>query len=220
MKITLIICLTSLLFFGCTRSTNFRVRALAPLQEQSEEDKLVSPEQSGGSVSSSGIKTVGRSYSFVLRGLSIGLTEVNTDRSTRSKVGNNAILDEFFTTTARYNELGVMLGDQFTLTLGIGGLVSGSAEIKLDFGSSLNAGVTEETIRSTNPSGNSVFFTIGYDLQPFEILAGWRRNNFKASLKSSNSTLESLSDLGSLSYPSKSFSRQTNQVMFGLGLSF
>ncbi len=220
MKLSLIVILIFLVLGGCTRSDNLRIRALAPMQEQSGADNLVSSEKSSGAITSSGIRTTGRSYSVVFSGLSVGFTEISTDRSIRSKVGNDVILDEFFTTNAKYNELGVMFGDEFTFALGVGGLVSGSGEIKLDYGSSLNAAVNEETIRTTSPSGNSAFFTFGYDLQPFEILAGWRWNNFKASLVSSNSSLEALSNGGSLSYPSKSFSRQTTQVTAGIGISF
>ena len=220
MKLSLIVILIFLVLGGCTRSDNLRIRALAPMQEQSGADNLVSSEKSSGAITSSGIRTTGRSYSVVFSGLSVGFTEISTDRSIRSKVGNDVILDEFFTTNAKYNELGVMFGDEFTFALGVGGLVSGSGEIKLDYGSSLNAAVNEETIRSTSPSGNSAFFTFGYDLQPFEILAGWRWNNLKARLSSSNTSLEALSDGGSLSYPSKSFSRQTTQVTAGLGMSF
>ena len=220
MKLSLIVILIFLVLGGCTRSDNLRIRALAPMQEQSGADNLVSSEKSSGAITSSGIRTTGRSYSVVFSGLSVGFTEISTDRSIRSKVGNDVILDEFFTTNAKYNELGVMFGDEFTFALGVGGLVSGSGEIKLDYGSSLNAAVNEETIRSTSPSGNSAFFTFGYDLQPFEILAGWRWNNLKARLSSSNTSLEALSDGGSLSYPSKSFSRQTTQVTAGIGISF
>ena len=220
MRLLLPIYLSFFFLTGCIRSDNFRIRALAPIQEQSVADNLVSSEKSGGAITSSGIRTTGRSYSVVFRGISVGFTEISTDRSFRSKNDNDVILDEFFNTNAKYNELGVMFGDEFTLTLGVGGLVSGFAEIKLDYGSSLNAPVTEEIVRSTTPSGNSVFFTFGYDLQPFEILTGWRWNNFKASLSSSNTSLETLSNGEKLSYPSKSFSKQTTQVTAGLGLSF
>ncbi len=220
MKLSLVLLLGFFVLLGCTRSDNFRIRALAPIQEQSSADNLVSAEKSGGAITSSGIRTTGRSYSVVFSGLSVGFTEISTDRSIRSKAGNDVVLDEFFTTNAKYNELGVMFGDELTLTLGVGGLVSGSAEIKLDYGSSLNAAVNEEIIRSTSPSGNSAFFTFGYDLQPFEILAGWRWNNFKASLRSSNTSLETLANAGKLSYSPKSFSRQTTQVTAGLGISF
>lgn len=220
MKLSLVLLLGFFVLLGCTRSDNFRIRALAPMQEQSSADNLVSAEKSGGAITSSGIRTTGRSYSVVFSGLSVGFTEISTDRSIRSKAGNDVVLDEFFTTNAKYNELGVMFGDELTLTLGVGGLVSGSAEIKLDYGSSLNAAVNEEIIRSTSPSGNSAFFTFGYNLQPFEILAGWRWNNFKASLRSSNTSLETLANAGKLSYSPKSFSRQTTQVTAGLGISF
>ena len=220
MKLSLVLLLGFFVLLGCTRSDNFRIRALAPIQEQSSADNLVSAEKSGGAITSSGIRTTGRSYSVVFSGLSVGFTEISTDRSIRSKVGNDVVLDEFFTTNAKYNELGVMFGDELTLTLGVGGLVSGTAEIKLDYGSSLSAAVNEEIIRSTSPSGNSAFFTFGYDLQPFEILAGWRWNNFKASLRSSNTSLETLANAGKLSYSPKSFSRQTTQVTAGLGISF
>ena len=220
MKSSLVYFLGFFVLLGCTRSDNFRIRALAPMQEQSSADNLVYAEKSGGAITSSGIRTIGRSYSVVFSGLSVGFTEISTDSSIRSKAGNEVVLDEFFTTNAKYNELGIMFGDELSLTLGVGGLVSGSAEIKLDYGSSLNAAVNEEIIRSTSPSGNSVFFTFGYDLQPFEILAGWRWNNFKASLRSSNTSLETLANSGSLSYSPKSFSRQTTQVTAGLGISF
>ena len=220
MKLYIVLILIIFDLGGCTRSDNFRIRALAPMQEQSSADNLVSAEKSSGAITSSGIRTTGRSYSVVFSGLSVGFTEISTDRSIRSKAGNDVVLDEFFTTNAKYNELGVMFGDELTLTLGVGGLVSGSAEINLDYGSSLSAAVNEEIIRSTSPSGNSAFFTFGYDLQPFEILAGWRWNNFKASLRSSNTNLETLANAGKLSYLSKSFSRQTTQVMAGLGISF
>ncbi len=118
------------------------------------------------------------------------------------------------------NELGVMFGDELTLTLGVGGLVSGSAEIKLDYGSSLNAAVNEEIIRSTSPSGNSAFLLLAMTFNPLKYFAGWRWNNFKASLKSSNTSLETLANAGKLSYSPKSFSRQTTQVTAGLGISF
>ena len=220
MKLSLVLLVGFFVLLGCTRSDNFRIRALVPMQEQSSADNLVSSEKTGGAITSSGIRTTGRSYSVVFSGLSVGFTEISTDRSIRTKAGNDVVLDEFFTTNAKYNELGVMFGDELTLTLGVGGLVSGSAEIKLDYGSSLNAAVSEEIIRSTSPSGNSAFFTFGYDLQPFEILAGWRWNNFKASLRSSNTSLETLANAGKLSYSPKSFSRQTTQVTAGLGISF
>ena len=220
MKLSLVLLLGFFVLLGCTRSDNLRIWALAPMQEQSSADNLVSAEKSGGAITSSGIRTTGRSYSVVFSGLSVGFTEISTDRSIRSKAGNDVVLDEFFTTNAKYNELGVMFGDELTLTLGVGGLVSGSAEIKLDYGSSLNAAVNEEIIRSTSPSGNSAFFTFGYNLQPFEILAGWRWNNFKASLRSSNTSLETLANSGKLSYSPKPFSRQTTQVTAGLGISF
>ena len=216
----MVLSLSLFVLFGCTRSDNLRVRALAPMQEQSSADNIVSAEKSGGAITSSGIRTTGRSYSVVFSGLSVGFTEISTDRSIRSKAGNDVVLEEFFNTNAKYNELGVMFGDELTLTLGVGGLVSGSAEIKLDYGSSLNAAVNAEIIRSTSPSGNSAFLTFGYDLQPFEILAGWRWNNFKASLRSSNTSLEALANAGSLGYSPKSFSRQTTQVTAGLGISF
>ena len=220
MKLSLVLLLGFFVLLGCTRSDNLRIRALAPMQEQSSADNLVSVEKSGGAITSSGIRTTGRSYSVVFSGLSVGFTEISTDRSIRSKAGNEFVLDEFFTTNAKYNELGVMFGDELTLTLGVGGLVSGSAEINLDYGSSLNAAVNAEINRSTSPSGNSAFFTFGYNLQPFEILAGWRWNNFKASLRSSNTSLETLANAGKLSYSPKSFSRQTTEVMAGLGISF
>ena len=220
MKLSLVLLVGFFVLLGCTRSDNFRIRALVPMQEQSSADNLVSSEKTGGAITSSGIRTTGRSYSVVFSGLSVGFTEISTDRSIRTKAGNDVVLDEFFTTNAKYNELGVMFGDELTLTLGVGGLVSGSAEIKLDYGSSLNAAVSEEIIRSTSPSGNSAFFTFGYDLQPFEILAGWRWNNFKASLRSSNTSLETLANAGKLSHSQKFFSRQTTQVTAGLGISF
>ena len=220
MKLSLFLFLSFFVLLGCTRSDNFRIRALAPMQEQSSADNLVSSENSGGVITSSRIVTTGRSYSVIFSGLSVGITEISTGSSNRNKAGNDIILDEFFTTNAKYNELGVMFGDELTLTLGVGGLVSGSTEVKLDYGSSLNAAVNEEILRSTSPSGNSAFFTFGYDLQPFETLAGWRWNNFKASLNSSNTSLETLSNGGSLSYPLKSFSRQTTQVTADLGISF
>ena len=220
MKLSVVLSLSFFVLFGCTRSDNLRVRALAPMQEQSSADNIVSAEKSGGAITSSGIRTTGRSYSVVFSGLSVGFTEISTDCSIRSKAGNDVVLDEFFTTNAKYNELGVMFGDELTLTLGVGGLVSGFAEIKLDYGSSLNAAVNAEIIRSTSPSGNSAFLTFGYDLQPFEILAGLRWNKFKASLRSSNTSLEILANAGSLSYAPKSFSRQTTQVTVGLGISF
>ena len=166
MQLSLVFFLAFFVLLGCTRSDNFRIRALAPMQEQSSANNLVSAEKSDGAITSSGIRTTGRSYSVVFRGLSVGFTEITTDRSIRSKAGNEAVLDEFFTTNAKYNELGVMIGDDFTLTLGVGG------------------------------------------------------NNFKASLRSSNTSLETLVNAGSLSYSPKSFSRQTTQVTAGLGISF
>jgi hypothetical protein len=218
MKLPLVLFLSFFVLFGCTRSDNLRVRALAPIQEESGNDDLVSTEQSNGSVSSIGFRTVGRGYSFVYKGLSIGMTELNTDRSTRSKSGSDVLLDEYFSTQATYNELGLMLGDDFTFTFGVGGLVSGSGELKLDYGTSL--GGTSETLMTTKPSGNSAFFTFGYDFQPIEILLGWRWNNFKASYNSQGSTLELLQNSESLNYPTKSFSRQTSHITAGLGTSF
>ena len=218
MKLPLVLFLSFFVLFGCTRSDNLRVRALAPIQEESGNDDLVSTEQSNGSVSSTGFRTVGRGYSIVYKGLSIGMTELNTDRSTRSKSGSDVLLDEYFSTQATYNELGLMLGDDFTFTFGVGGLVSGSGELKLDYGTSL--GGTSETLMTTKPSGNSAFFTFGYDFQPIEILLGWRWNNFKASYNSQGSTLELLQNSGSLNYPTKSFSRQTSHITAGLGASF
>ena len=218
MKLSLVLFLSFFVLFGCTRSENLRVRALAPIQEESGNDDLVSTEQSNGSVSSTGFRTVGRGYSIVFKGLSIGMTELNTDRSTRSKSGSDVLLDEYFSTQATYNELGLMLGDDFTFTFGVGGLVSGSGELKLDYGTSL--GGTSETLMTTRPSGNSAFFTFGYDFQPIEILLGWRWNNFKASYNSQGSNLELLQNSGSLNYPTKSFSRQTSHITAGLGTSF
>ena len=141
MKLSLFLFLSFFVLLGCTRSDNLRIRALAPMQEQSSADNLVSSENSGGAITSSRIVTTGRSYSVIFSGLSVGITEISTGSSNRNKAGNDIILDEFFTTNAKYNELGVMFGDELTLTLGVGGLVSGSTEVKLDYGSSLNAAV-------------------------------------------------------------------------------
>ena len=146
------------------------------------------------------------------------MTQLSTDRSTRSKSGNDVLLDEYFSTQATYNELGLMLGEEFTFTFGVGGLVSGSGKLKLDYGSSL--GGTSETLMTTKPSGNSAFIIFGYDFQPIEILLGWRWNNFKASYNSQGSTLDLLQNSGSLNYPTKSFSRQTSHITAGLGASF
>ena len=218
MKLSIFFILICLVLGSCTRSDNFRIRALAPIQEESGNDDQISTEQSNGSVTSTGFRTVGRGYSIVYKGLSIGMTQLNTDRSTRSQSGSDVLLDEYFSTQATYNELGLMLGEDFTFTFGVGGLVSGSGELKLDYGSSL--GGTSETLMTTKPSGNSAFITFGYDYQPVEILLGWRWNNFKASYNSLGSTLELLQNSGSLSYPTKSFSRQTSHITAGLGASF
>ena len=218
MKLSLVLFISFFVLFGCTRSDNFRLRAIVPIQEESGNDDVISTEQSNGSVSSTGFRTVGRGYSIVYKGLSIGLTELNTYRSTRNKSGNDALLDEYFSTQATYNELGLMLGEDFTFAFGVGGLVSGSGELRLDYGSSL--GGTSETLMTTKPSGNSAFITFGYDFQPIEILLGWRWNNFKASYNSQGSTLELLQNSGSLDYPTKSFSRQTSHITAGLGVSF
>ena len=218
MKLSLVLLLGFLVLLGCTRSDNLRIRALAPIEEESGNDDLISTEQSNGSVSSTSFKTVGRGYSIVYKGLSVGMTQLSTDRSTRSKSGSDVLLDEYFSTQATYNELGLMLGEDFTFTFGVGGLVSGSGELNLDYGSSL--GGTSETLMTTKPSGNSAFITFGYDFQPIEILLGWRWNNFKASYNSQGSTLELLQNSGSLNYPTKSFSRQTSHITAGLGASF
>ena len=218
MKLSLVLLLGFFVLLGCTRSDNLRIRALAPIQEESGNDDLISTEQSNGSVSSTGFKTVGRGYSIVYKGLSVGMTQLSTDRSTRSKSGSDVLLDEYFSTQATYNEFGLMLGEEFTFTFGVGGLVSGSGKLKLDYGSSL--GGTSETLMTTKPSGNSAFITFGYDFQPIEILLGWRWNNFKASYNSQGSTLELLQNSGSLNYPTKSFSRQTSHITAGLGASF
>ena len=218
MKLSIFLILIYLVLGGCTRSDNFRIRALAPIQEESGNDDQISTEQSNGSVTSTGFRTVGRGYSIVYKGLSIGMTQLNTDRSTRSKSGSDVLLDEYFSTQATYNELGLMLGEDFTFTFGVGGLVAGSGELRLDYGSSL--GGTTESLMTTKPSGNSAFLTFGYDFQPVEILLGWRWNNFKASYNSLGSTLELLQNSGSLSYPTKSFSRQTSHITAGLGASF
>ncbi len=218
MKLSLVLLLGFFVLLGCTRSDNFRIRALAPIQEESGNDDLISTEQSNGYVSSTGFRTVGRGYSIVYRGLSVGMTQLSTDRSTRSKSGSDVLLDEDFSTQATYNELGLMLGEDYTFTFGVGGLVSGSGELNLDYGSSL--GGTSETLMTTKPSGNSAFITFGYDFQPIEILLGWRWNNFKASYNSQGSTLELLQNSGSLNYPTKSFSRQTSHITAGFGASF
>ena len=109
MKLSLVLFLSFFVLFGCTRSDNFRFRALAPIQEESGNDDGISTEQSNGSVSSTDFRTVGRGYFIVYKGLSIGMTQLNTDRSTRSKSGNDVLLDEYFSTQATYNELGLML---------------------------------------------------------------------------------------------------------------
>ena len=136
MKLSLVLLLGFFVLLGCTRSDNLRIRALAPIEEESGNDDLISTEQSNGSVSSTGFRTVGRGYSIVYKGLSVGMTQLSTDRSTRSKSGSDVLLDEYFSTQATYNELGLMLGEEFTFTFGVGGLVSGSGELKLDYGSS------------------------------------------------------------------------------------
>ena len=218
MKLSLVLLLGFFVLLGCTRSDNLRIRALAPIEEESGNDDLISTEQSNGSVSSTGFRTAGRGYSIVFKGLSVGMTQLSTDRSTRSKSGSDVLLDEYFSTQATYNEFGLMLGEEFTFTFGVGGLVAGSGELKLDYGSSL--GGTSETLMTTKPSGNSAFITFGYDFQPIEILLGWRWNNFKASYNSQGSTLELLQNSGSLNYPTKSFSRQTSHITAGLGASF
>ena len=218
MKLSLVLLLGFFVLLGCTRSDNLRIRALAPIQEESGKDDLISTEQSNGSVSSTDFRTAGRGYSIVFKGLSVGMTQLSTDRSTHSKSGSDVLLDEYFSTQATYNEFGLMLGEEFTFTFGVGGLVSGSGKLKLDYGSSL--GGTSETLMTTKPSGNSAFITFGYDFQPIEILLGWRWNNFKASYNSQGSTLELLQNSGSLNYPTKSFSRQTSHITAGLGASF
>ena len=218
MKLSLVLLLGFFVLLGCTRSDNLRIRALAPIEEESGNDDLISTEQSNGSVSSTVFRTAGRGYSIVYKGLSVGMTQLSTDRSTRSKSGSGVLLDEYFSTQATYNEFGLMLGEEFTFTFGVGGLVSGSGKLKLDYGSSL--GGTSETLMTTKPSGNSAFITFGYDFQPIEILLGWRWNNFKASYNSQGSTLELLQNSGSLNYPTKSFSRQTSHITAGLGASF
>ena len=96
-----------------------------------------------------------------------------------------------------------MLGEEFTFTFGVGGLVSGSGELKLDYGSSL--GGTSETLMTTKPSGNSAFITFGYDFQPIEILLGWRWNNFKASYNSQQYLGITSKQRESLNYPTKIF---------------
>ena len=218
MKLSLVLLLGFFVLLGCTRSDNLRIRALAPIEEESGNDDLISTEQSNGSVSSTVFRTAGRGYSIVYKGLSVGMTQLSTDRSTHSKSGSDVLLDEYFSTQATYNEFGLMLGEEFTFTFGVGGLVSGSGKLKLDYGSSL--GGTSETLMTTKPSGNSAFITFGYDFQPIEILLGWRWNNFKASYNSQGSTLELLQNSGSLNYPTKSFSRQTSHITAGLGASF
>ena len=76
MKLSLVLLLGFFVLLGCTRSDNFRIRALAPIQEQSSADNLVSTEKSNGADSSSGIRTTGRSYSIVYKGLSVGITQI------------------------------------------------------------------------------------------------------------------------------------------------
>ena len=101
MKLSLFLFLSFFVLLGCTRSDNLRIRALAPMQEQSSADNLVSSENSGGAITSSRIVTTGRSYSVIFSGLSVGITEISTGSSNRNKAGNDIILDEFFTTKAK-----------------------------------------------------------------------------------------------------------------------
>ena len=136
MKLSLVLLLGFFVLLGCTRSDNLRIRALAPIEEESGNDDLISTEQSNGSVSSTDFRTAGRGYSIVFKGLSVGMTQLSTDRSTHSKSGSDVLLDEYFSTQATYNEFGLMLGEEFTFTFGVGGLVSGSGKLKLDYGKS------------------------------------------------------------------------------------
>ena len=69
MKLYIVLILIIFVLGGCTRSDNLRIRALAPMQEQSSADNLVSAEKSGGAITSSGIRTTGRSYSAVFLSL-------------------------------------------------------------------------------------------------------------------------------------------------------
>ena len=50
MKLLLVLLLGFFVLFGWTRSDNFRIRALAPMQEQSSADNLVSSEKTGEAV--------------------------------------------------------------------------------------------------------------------------------------------------------------------------
>ena len=80
MKLSLVLFLAFFVLLGCTRSDNFRIRALAPMQEQSSANNLVSTEKSNGAISSSGIRTVGRSYSIVYKRAVCRYDTINTDR--------------------------------------------------------------------------------------------------------------------------------------------
>lgn len=217
MRNGLLVLLLLVLVAGCSRSSNLRLRGMLPLQEQSEDNYLVSPTASGTTFSQVEQKTQGSNYSLVLNGLSLGVSDITTYETTQSANSGSTLLTESLTLHTRYNEFGLMLGDQYTLAFGVGALVSGKVRVDLDYDS---LGGTDEVLYSDAPNGNSAFMTLGYDCDPIEVLLGMRWNNVRARLQTSGSSLASLASAGSASYQTSTFEMQTSQLLFGLGLSF
>jgi hypothetical protein len=193
---------------------------LVSLQEQSKDNNLV--ETSGASKSSGKVTAIGSTYHLVLSGLTLGVSEVTTVEPVTVSSGGSERFQEQTTIRARYNEMGLTLGQIYSVSFGVGALVDGEVKSQMDYSSALTAayGISDETIQADQPNGNSAFVVLGYDCEPIELLLGYRWNNLRAKLSDSGTGLETLSAANELSYEEDTFSRQTSQVQFGLGLSF
>lgn len=208
--------------FSQARSDKIRFRALVIAMDNSDigttGSNVATQEISKEPISSGG------SIYGIFYGLGFGYSAIKTEFARRTEVrGTEAhLMTESTSATANFVEFALTVGEDWTLSVGVGTLLNGSFESKIDYGPTFeDVGAQDETIKAKSMTGTSSFAIVGCPCRGMEILLGMRWNTIKAEMDTEDSSAKKLDDAGRVEVKEKlPVELKTAQAVVGVGIAF
>ena len=123
--------------------------------------------------------------------LTVRTIDTSGTTSTSTLAGGTTLIEDSVTITSNFLDLSYTFGEEFTVEIGAGGLVSGSGELKREFGSDFRnvfTSLTNTTFGLDSISGSAGFINLGWTLSSLELLVGFRENTVTAKFAAKNNS--------------------------------
>ena len=206
-----VILLCTILLGSCGRSELFRIRMLAPVNED-KKDYAIFTDTKSSSTPVIINKQNGGSLYFLFKSIGLGYTTITTKMEKKTDTDHT----EKTTLVTNFTDVAFGIGENYSFMWGAGILSGGKRETSLEYGDSAPFNPKHNYL-----GGHSIFFVLGHHGFGFETLLGYRTNFIKAEFEESNPPLSKVGKTGKdFTYESNKLSFTTSQVQLGIGFTF